>query len=302
VVSQGLPQCSVVFDCGCACGSSLTGFKKLGKNKEGKAVLGKIAGTAERLKSVPEPVKSPFGKPPKVTSKDTTPPPKSTFQTIKVGESNTPKGQTPLPIKQTEKVKISFPSQAEMESNPLSEDIFNAKNQVIQSLEDATAGQRLVTGKGTIAQRSTFPDWIPDDLRKSTLIKEVLKHISNDTYPTSSPVKRLYEATKEQLDDAGKAAANYKDPSGNLNMFAGAPIAAIPDEDAKRIEKKIGFDPRILAASGILSSKASRKETLAYIARLEKEMYKDTGNSIFNRENLYQIQELIKRAKKRLDK
>lgn len=79
---------------------------------------------------------------------------------------------------------------------------------IIEQLKNSEPGKRMagavVNGQGstvdTIAWHSSFPDWIPEDLRKSSIVKPVAKHLQNGTLPTVKKQVDLYNHIGEMID------------------------------------------------------------------------------------------------------
>lgn len=79
-------------------------------------------------------------------------------------------------------------------------------NRVMNELVNAEAGKRLAvenedtSGYTFSAQRSTFPSWIPEDLRKKPLLTSVANHIEKGTVPKGAAERRLYDIVAEEMD------------------------------------------------------------------------------------------------------
>ena len=77
---------------------------------------------------------------------------------------------------------------------------------IFQELDTAQAGKRLHTEDGvSMAQKSTFPDWVPSELRSRSLFDSVSKHINEDTVPTKAAEKRLYNIVSDKISEAAGA-------------------------------------------------------------------------------------------------
>jgi len=79
-----------------------------------------------------------------------------------------------------------------------------AQAEVLTLLEEAKAGKKVPLTQdgettGIIAEKSTFPDWIPEEYRRNSIIKPVLEHIRNGTYPTSKTQQRFYAEIKDEI-------------------------------------------------------------------------------------------------------
>ena len=103
----------------------------------------------------------------------------------------------------TKEVKVQSLSEYYAEQDQ--EAIGQAWYEVMAELEIAQAGQRIFTEEGVSGTPSTFPDWIPEELRRSDLFQSVLGGISDPTNleypPNSQPRKQaLYEQILSEVD------------------------------------------------------------------------------------------------------
>ncbi len=96
---------------------------------------------------------------------------------------------------------------AKPEPTPVDLPTFNSKQEkILFGLHNAEAGRReiiidKVTGqKKTIGVKSTFPSWIPRELRKKDLIEKALVHIYDSTTPTGK-VATLHGLIMDRLDN-----------------------------------------------------------------------------------------------------
>ena len=84
------------------------------------------------------------------------------------------------------------------------EPVEQAMAQIFMELEVAEAGQRIFTENGVIGIKSSFPKWIPEDLRSKDLFNKVLKDLSieNLQYPTGNKPRQraLYDAIFDAVD------------------------------------------------------------------------------------------------------
>jgi len=112
-------------------------------------------------------------------------------------------------------IKISKPTAEKKgrytKSNPDSTYLFNETKggyEVLTELDISEAGQRSgfydpskPAGDDYVntSTKSTFPRWIPEDLRSKDLFNKVQTHIENGTIPNGSKQKRLYDTLLEEV-------------------------------------------------------------------------------------------------------
>lgn len=84
------------------------------------------------------------------------------------------------------------------------------KDNVLSELENAKPGRRLsveVSGQGStqevFKEASTYPQWIPEDLRKASIVKPVVEHIKNGTLPSGKRQVELYDIIAERMGVSG---------------------------------------------------------------------------------------------------
>ena len=89
---------------------------------------------------------------------------------------------------------------------------------ILLELETAQKGERFHWEDRdgtphTIGVDTSFPKWVPENLRKRGLFDAVLKHIENDTIPIKADEVRLYNVVAEQLGliEATKAVAKEEE-------------------------------------------------------------------------------------------
>lgn len=74
---------------------------------------------------------------------------------------------------------------------------------IIEQLKNAEPGTRIFQGYGSdqtvSGVKSTFPDWIPEDLRKSAIVKPVAEHLANGTLPTAKKQIELYNYIADMI-------------------------------------------------------------------------------------------------------
>lgn len=76
-------------------------------------------------------------------------------------------------------------------------------NKIMGELVSAEAGKRIMNGEGLDAtftgSKSTFPQWIPSELRRKPLLDAVSRHIMDGTMPTKAAEKRLYQVVYDEM-------------------------------------------------------------------------------------------------------
>ncbi len=77
-------------------------------------------------------------------------------------------------------------------------------SEVLDELKNAEAGKRIFyhETEEVKAIPSTFPEWIPQDLRKKSLLEKVVKYIENDIVPPEKNTRewRLYEVIRDEIE------------------------------------------------------------------------------------------------------
>ena len=84
--------------------------------------------------------------------------------------------------------------------------IDQAEGEVWMELDVAEAGKRLAIPSQEIgvdyefiAQRSTFPEWIPPELRTTPLVKSVMKNMEEGTVPGRGKARELYDVVQGEI-------------------------------------------------------------------------------------------------------
>ena len=127
---------------------------------------------------------------------------------------------------------------------------------VLTELEIAEAGERVYIPRDMearygepgnearfIARHSTFPKWIPEELRRKPLLDAVLEHINNDTLPTKADEVRLYNVVAERMGIVQKAQREVTDDLDieSLDFFNDSPEKQIKAIDSltKKYEQEV---------------------------------------------------------------
>jgi len=86
--------------------------------------------------------------------------------------------------------------------------IEKAESEVLTTFEQAEAGERVMVSMSTqkegakfVRKPSTFPDWIPENLRKKPILNAVANHLRNNTQPNNKFVRQreLYDLTAKRI-------------------------------------------------------------------------------------------------------
>lgn len=76
--------------------------------------------------------------------------------------------------------------------------------EVYQEMLNAKAGQRIPIKNdgevsGMLGEKSSFPQWIPEELKSRDLLDKVQKHLLDGTEPETARVKRLYDVAVDEM-------------------------------------------------------------------------------------------------------
>lgn len=125
---------------------------------------------------------------------------------------------------------------------PIERVSFKAENpihdRVMTELLGAERGRRIATqnldnaGMSFTRQASTFPTWIPKELRRKPLLDSVANHVYNGTMPTKAAEARLYKVVAEEMraqNDVLNDAAFIQEQRQNLYD----PFATVEENAAK---------------------------------------------------------------------
>lgn len=77
-----------------------------------------------------------------------------------------------------------------------------ALSEIFAEFDIAQAGQRIINGGEVIASPSTFPKWIPEDLRSKKMMDKVLEYIDKGTEPSARATRerRLYDTIVDEIE------------------------------------------------------------------------------------------------------
>jgi hypothetical protein len=155
---------------------------------------------------------------------------------------------TSLPIVDTNNVFAGQSKKAREE--PIKTKIIyngsDSQNALIDSLLSAKAGERIgvrnedTAGMSFTAIKSSFPKWIPPELRVKSTVDAVANHIFEGTLPKKVAEKRLYNLAYEQLNgkrDIKEDTSNPFEPTQPITPTKSSGVAK--SIEAKAIEKRL---------------------------------------------------------------
>lgn len=104
------------------------------------------------------------------------------------------------------KIKIQLTPKVEVAAK-ISDELMNteAAANVYTELDTAKAGERITMKQengdvaGNIGQKSTFPKWIPEHLRKATLVEQVKQAMITETVPKGKAARELYNHVVNEI-------------------------------------------------------------------------------------------------------
>ncbi len=87
------------------------------------------------------------------------------------------------------------------DNNKLPPTLMSSKSagEVFSELDNASAGKRLFINGEVSGVKSSFPQWIPEDLRSKSLLNSVQQHILDGTTPKSGKVAQLYDVVHKEI-------------------------------------------------------------------------------------------------------
>jgi len=93
------------------------------------------------------------------------------------------------------------PVQVPVKPVKIPDKVFNSEKgaEVFTQLQTAAAGSRVATEEGTTALSSTFPDWVPSNLRRRAIFDDVQRHLLNGTMPKSKKASELYQIVHQRM-------------------------------------------------------------------------------------------------------
>lgn len=108
------------------------------------------------------------------------------------------------------------------------ETLFNSQRgiEVLSELQSSTKGERVMTDEGVSGISSSFPDWVPSDLRTRKLFDTVEENLLNGTVPKAKKAQELYNIVHRRM-------------LGNENMVEAGVSKVGKDIQQKAIDKNL---------------------------------------------------------------
>jgi hypothetical protein len=110
--------------------------------------------------------------------------------------------EQPLPSRKTSTGLVEIKRKIKLSEDPV---LAEEEARVIQEMQLAAPGKRVLIRDdsghvvGVMAEGSTVPSWIPEELRDTRAIKSVADHILSGTMPTTVKEMRLYNLVDEMI-------------------------------------------------------------------------------------------------------
>lgn len=124
-----------------------------------------------------------------------------------------------------------------------------AESEVATEMELSRAGSRVFdnTGIGTEVKaiKSTFPKWIPEDLRSMALFKSVMQKIKDNQPIRGSKEQRLYDAIKEEVTNRTVRKGEELAKAGEVSLATKANEMSFDDFEKFYNENKSSFKENI---------------------------------------------------------
>jgi len=173
-----------------------------------------------------------------------------------------------------DKVEKEQPKTIKLTTEPKNEqEIKRAEREarVLSELEIAEAGKRVKDSEGKWSGiKSSFPEWVPSNLRRRKLFDSVTEHINKNTYPTKKAEKELYEVIREEI-EANEQAFNE----------------LVQDKEINVDELFFGSDEEL--SNSIKNKEKQYEQEIKSIKKQDTDTKKDTGEE--------ETKEKIKKAK-----
>lgn len=222
---------------------------EIGGALKGASMARKFRGTTGKALEQSDAMKSALGsvpkrQPPKLLGPGpmVTPPPKDVSRLFSQEEARarlSELGQVPVNNKTMKFVQNNPVDKIQLKESAL-------HDRVMSELIYAKAGERYRTGDGGFSgSKSTFPNWIPEELRHKPLLDKVANHIQNGTLPTTPSELRLYQIVADEMramDDVLSDAAFIAQQRANVVI----PFAT----DAENAAALAKFDAEIAKLKG----------------------------------------------------
>ncbi|MDD5726296.1 MAG: DnaJ domain-containing protein [Patescibacteria group bacterium] len=139
----------------------------------------------------------------------------------------------------------------EMMQNPTTTeemDLAVKQDRIMNELIHAEKGERIMSydydsgERRFMAKRSTFPNWVPSELRSRALFDLVVEHITNGTVPTKAKEIRLYEVVRREM-EGQKLAQQFVAENPDVPFFDAAENAAWKSDELTKLYDEARANP-----------------------------------------------------------
>lgn len=219
----------------------------------------------------------------------------------------TPKQETlKVPTRKITKKEIK---EAEMSQKIMPDEVYESQrmSEMWAEMKNAEAGQRSYDtwNETNTSQPSSFPEWIPESLRRKTTVDSVLTHLENGTYPKGSAQRELYDlvyqkALKESdtlpIDEVNKKLQTIANEDRVIETPEPTPATPTSPVEKSSVKsdtqaQKTKEDPLIAEArkykteDEFLNSKKPSKEYVTVYHRTDAPLETFGEGGIFSKEN-----------------
>lgn len=127
---------------------------------------------------------------------------------------------------------------------------------IMTGLDAAMKGESFRAGENSqnnqarwLSQKSSVPDYIPEQLRNTKLIRSVYSHIIDGTLPTTTDELRLYQIVSNVMNpEYGKQAIDEVNQEIDVNAMFGEPSAKELDSIEEKIDQQINEQKAIISS------------------------------------------------------
>lgn len=154
-----------------------------------------------------------------------------------------------------------------------------AENQakILQELDTASKGERFfIRGEdngsveNVVGKKSSFPKYIPENLRSSKLTQSVYSHIIDGTLPTDINELRLYKVVSDLMNpEYGKEAIDSVNQEIDVNSMFGEPSSKELDVIENKIDEQINEQETIISSEQASLSAEIEKNSAGEKAGIE---------------------------------